>query len=188
MRRGLHPIVMIGLVIAAALPAQHLLLIGADLNGARVLYLPVLGFSLFWGFLVEGCPPGTGRALLTTGLVLFQLIALEHNLSIWREVAFLAQRTCEATGEELRRDPRNIVVYGLPATRKGIYFLQNGFRQCIAMTTGQDMNRVSILEDDPRVPQNARFFSWNDRSARLDEKAVLPARYPPARSNTHLHP
>ncbi len=39
------------LEIIAALPVEHLLLMGADLAGARVLYLPVLGLALFWGVL-----------------------------------------------------------------------------------------------------------------------------------------
>ena len=35
----------LGFVVLAALPAQHLLLIGTDLNGARVLYLPAVGLA-----------------------------------------------------------------------------------------------------------------------------------------------
>ena len=31
--------------LAAAIPVQHLLLIGPDLNGSRVLYLPSIGFA-----------------------------------------------------------------------------------------------------------------------------------------------
>lgn len=36
------------LELLAVLPVHHLLLMTADLAGARVLYLPVLGLTLFW--------------------------------------------------------------------------------------------------------------------------------------------
>ncbi|MDP9052795.1 MAG: hypothetical protein M3N93_00610 [Acidobacteriota bacterium] len=157
-------------VIAAALPAQHLLLIAPDLNGARVLYLPVLGLALFWGFLAEGCDYGIARILLPAGLLLFQLVALEHNLKIWRGVALLGQRTCKAMGAELSRDPRSIVVGGLPATWQGIYFLKNGFPQCVAINTRQSINRISVQEDNPAaVGPNARLFIWNNGTGRLEE-------------------
>jgi hypothetical protein len=44
-------------ILAAALPVQHLLLIGPDLSGSRILYLPVLGFGLFWAAIAERFPP-----------------------------------------------------------------------------------------------------------------------------------
>jgi hypothetical protein len=44
-------------ILAAALPVQHLLLIGPDLSGSRILYLPVLGFGLLWAAIAESFPP-----------------------------------------------------------------------------------------------------------------------------------
>jgi len=156
-------------VIAAALPVQHMLLVGPDLNGARVLYLPVLGMALFWGFLAEGCHARVARVLLPSGLLLFQVTALEHNLAMWRSVALLAQRTCNQMGTELSRDPRSVTVRGLPATWQGVYFLRNGFQQCVAMNTGQPMSRISLQEGNPKATPGVRLFSWNNLTERLEE-------------------
>ncbi len=162
-------------VIAAALPVQHMLLIGTDLNGSRVFYLPVLGLALFWGFLTEGCRPQRVRYLLICGLLLFQVTALEHNLAVWRGVALLAQRTCRQVGAELSRDPRNIAVRDLPPFWQGVYFLHSGFPQCVALNigqnrnTGQNINRVSLQDGAVNGTPGVRLFSWNDVTQRLDE-------------------
>jgi hypothetical protein len=143
-------------VIAAVLPAQHMLLIGQDLSGSRILYLPAIGFALFWALLAERSSP-----LLPIGLLLFQLAALEHNLKIWRDVALLSNRTCIAVGAGLRSDSRDIVVSELPNSLRGVYFLRNGFPQCVAITTGQSIDRIMVAEDNPQHAPDARFYKWN---------------------------
>jgi hypothetical protein len=152
-------------VALAALPAQHLLLIGTDLSGARVLYLPAVGLALFWGFAVDGCHWRFARYALPAGLLLFQTAALEHNLGIWRDIAFLSQRTCRALGAEMARDPRPVAVSNLPATRDGVFFLSNGFPQCVAINTGQGMDRIHVYD----TPADARRFRWSDETVRLEE-------------------
>ena len=96
-------------VIIAVLPAQHLLLIGADLSGARILYLPAAGLALFWGFALEGIEGARLQIALAAGLLAFQITALEHNLRIWRNVAIEAQRICRDFGREIASDPRPVV-------------------------------------------------------------------------------
>jgi hypothetical protein len=156
-------------VVVAALPVQHLLLIGDNLSGARVLYLPVLGLALFWGLIVGGRRPGATGFLLPAAVLAFQLVALEHNLDIWRGVAYLSQRTCKEMGAELARDSRNVVVHDLPATWNGVYFLKNGFPQCVALNTGQPIDRIAVQEDNPQVVTSARRFSWNSLTGRMEE-------------------
>ena len=146
-------------VIVAVLPAQHMLLIGQDLSGSRILYLPAIGFALFWALLAERSSP-----LLPIGLLLFQLAALEHNLKLWRDVTLLANRTCLAVGAKLQTDPRNIVVTDLPNTLRGVYFLRNGFPQCVAIETGQPIDRITVAEDTPEHTPDARFFKWNSHT------------------------
>ena len=157
------------ILLLSDLPVQHLLSMTADLAGARVLYLPVLGIALLWAILLEGCKPGLTRAALASGLLLFQLTALCHNLLIWRDVAFLSQKTCADIGAELRRDHRAIVVAGLPATWRGVFFLQNGFPQCVAANSDQNTDRLYVYDRARPGPTNARFFEWSSRTARLEE-------------------
>ncbi len=149
-------------VIAAVLPAQHLLLIGQDLSGSRILYLPAVGFALFFGLLAgNSAAPGALRVLLPAGLVLFQFATLKHNLEIWRDVALLSQRACVAVSAELKGDPRQIVVSNLPNSLRGVFFLRNGLPQCAAIATGEPIERIVVAEDTPEHAPDARFFRWN---------------------------
>jgi hypothetical protein len=152
-------------VIAAVLPAQHLLLIGQDLSGSRILYFPAIGFALFFGLLAENSTiPGVLRVLLPVGLLLFQFASLKHNLAIWRDVALLSQKTCVAVSTELKNDPRQIVVRNLPNSLRGVFFLRNGLPQCVAIETGEAPEKVLVAEDTPEHDPDARFFQWNTQT------------------------
>ena len=158
------------LAIAASLPVQHLLLLNQDLAGARVLYLPMLGVSLFWGFVLQQCKGRSTLILLATGLLVSQMIVLHHNLSIWREAAFLSQKTCRSLGEELKRTGDAAIVAGLPSIWHGIFFLRNGFSQCVAMNSGASADLVQVNDDTSSVPLHTRVFVWSPENNRLQEK------------------
>jgi hypothetical protein len=153
----------LALTLAAALPVQHLLLIGPDLAGARVLYLPTLGVALFWGTLLQHGKSAGVALVCASGLLLFQWTALEHNLLIRNDVAQLSRQTCLQAANELANDPRPIAVRGLPATRSGVFFLANGFPQCVAINGHhpQDAARVQVMNPA------ARSFVWDDAAQRL---------------------
>jgi hypothetical protein len=154
----------------AEVPVQHLLLMTADLAGSRVLYLPLIGMALFWAVLVEGCQWKGVQIAVSTGLLLFQFSALIHNLLTWREVAFLAQRTCRAAAEQIGADERPVVVRGLPQTLHGVFFLHNGFSECVHMNAQHPL-RASIYVDGEQPPQgNVRTFEWNNRTEELQLK------------------
>lgn len=159
------------LIFLAELPVQHLLLMTADLAGARVLYLPVLGLALFWGILVQGCQRSAIRHSLAAGLLLFQFIALNHNLAIWCQVAFLSQKTCRAIGAELARDPRPIIVRHLPETWHGVFFLRSGFAQCVSVNSPAADNRIYIEKEERPPSVESRIFSWNNSTGRFEELA-----------------
>ena len=172
-------LVAVAFILSASLPVQHLLLLGADLNGARVLYLPVLGFALLIGFLLQGCRSVARQLLIGLAILIFQCAALEHNLKIWRDVAFLAQRTCKSVGDELQRDPQAIEVIGLPAQLHGVFFLRNGFPECVAVNSGQSEERVVTSEDSRAVARpGMRIFRWNNRAEKLEEKFGLRSEVP----------
>ena len=128
----------IAFLLAAALPVEHLLMFQPDFAGARVLYLSVAGLAIFWGVLVDGAG---GRMRWVTGLALiaFNIAALEHNLTPWRTSPLAAEGVCRALGNEMTRDPRPIIASGLPERRDGVYFLANGFPECVEMNSGQPM-------------------------------------------------
>jgi hypothetical protein len=156
--------------VAAALPVQHLLLIGPDLAGARVLYLPALGVALFWGTLVQDCRSARIALGCAAGLLVFQACALEHNLRIWSEVAQLSRQTCLAAAKELASDPRPIAVSGLPATLNGVFFLANGFPQCVALNghDSSDAARIEVMNHAGTLGDgSARQFVWDRATLRL---------------------
>lgn len=159
----------LGLILAAALPVQHLLLIGPDFAGGRVLYLPTLGLALYWGVLFEGCDKPRLALAVGAAVLVFQWVALQHNLQLRTEAAHLSQGACAAIGEELRRDVRPILVEGLPRTWNGVYFLANGFVPCVAIQSGtpEAADRV-FVDSDPEQP-SPRIFTWNGAARMLVE-------------------
>jgi hypothetical protein len=157
------------LVIAAALPAQHLLLIGRELTGARVLYLPIAFTGLFWGVVAQGCPRPRMACIAACGLVAFQLVALEHQLRIWREVAFRAQGICRDFGQRVARDRRPVFVRNLPATFEGVFFLNDGFPECVAYNSREPLSDVHVDSREAIPPAGARIFAWNPGTGQIDE-------------------
>ncbi len=157
------------LVLAASLPIQHMLLIGPDLNGARVLYLPLLGFCLFWALLFERRSTSLlAGSLPVIRIIAAQVIYLEHNLRIWKDVASLSKHTCESFGRELGTDNRPVIVTSLPHKRNGVFFLSNGFPQCVALNSSITAENVQVLEVTPVSWQKSiRLFKWNDSTAKL---------------------
>jgi hypothetical protein len=159
----------LGLILAAALPVQHLLLIGPDFAGGRVLYLPTLGLALFWGVLFEGCDRPRLALVLGAALLVFQWVALQHNLWLRTEAAHLSQQTCAAMGDELRRDSRPILVEGLPRTWKGVYFLANGFIPCVAIQSRMPEAAARVFVGAGSDQPSLRIFTWNGSAGMLVE-------------------
>jgi len=158
-----HLLASLGLILAAALPVQHLLLIGPDFAGARVLYLPTLGLALFFGLVFEGCDKPGFAAILGACVLLFQWGALDHNLRVRTETAELSRRVCMALGEELRRDPRYVLAEELPRTWKGVYFLSTGFIPCVAIQSGDPeiADRLFVAPATTNTPLPWRIFKWS---------------------------
>ncbi len=155
--------------VCAALPAISLLLIGSDLAGARILYLPSVGAALLWASIAESVPHRKIAVALFSLLVLFQLTALEHNEAVWGSVARTAQQACVAAGAILRQNPQStLFALDLPRTRNGVYFLQNAFPACVAINADVDAGRIAVGNGipSPRKP-NQEVVVWNDALGRL---------------------
>lgn len=137
------------------------------MNGSRVLYLPVLGLALFWAVLVGSCNRSSVQKGFIVVLALSQFLMLDHNLRIWRRVADLSQQTCKALGGTLHSDACSALVRDLPAQWQGVYFLRNGFPQCVALNSGIEAGRIHVDDRRPPLP-GERVFVWNNGAARLD--------------------
>ncbi len=169
--RGSAAALLAGLAfsLAAALPVQHLLMFQTDFAGARVLYLPLAGLAIFWAALMEHSARGKLTWVTAAVLILFNVAALEHNLGPWRATPAAASAVCHDLGTELARDPRPVFVGGLPDRLRGVYFLSNGFPECVEMNSGQHAARVHVAGESETVSPGARVFRWNRERSRLDE-------------------
>jgi hypothetical protein len=158
-------------VLVAVIPVQHLLMFQQDFAGARVLYLPLAGLAIFWAAAMEGAAPGTLTWAMAAGLVAFNVAALEHNLGPWRTTPAAAAAVCGALGRELANDPRPVFVSGLPERLQGVYFLANGFPQCVEMNSGEAAGRVHLVGGSAGAgPVIGRRFVWNLERGRLEER------------------
>jgi hypothetical protein len=161
----------IAFLIAADIPVQHLLMFQPDLAGARVFYLPLAGLVIFWAALLEGSTQNKLKWALATALIAFNVTALEHNLLPWRTTPAAAATVCRALGRELANDPRPVFVSGLPDRMEGVYFLSNGFPECVEMNSGEPAARVRVASGSAEpAPPGARRFVWNHEKGGLEER------------------
>jgi hypothetical protein len=152
--------------LVAALPVQHLLLIGADLEKSRVLYLPSVGFALFLAAALETLREPKWRVPAAIAILVFQTASLEHNLAIWRGVAQIVEKTCDSVAASLAGNTRTVTVLDLPNVLRGVYFLHEGMPYCLEVAHEIDNRRVR--ED------NADFrLRWDPRSETLKEAGEM---------------
>jgi 4-amino-4-deoxy-L-arabinose transferase-like glycosyltransferase len=158
-------------LLAADIPVQHLLMFQPDFAGARVLYLPLAGLAISWAALLDRPAPEKLTWAMAAALIAFNVAALEHNLRPWRSTPAAAAAVCRALGQEMTSDPRPVFVSGLPDRLDGVYFLSNGFQECVEMNSGQPAARVHVVgESAETVPPTARRFDWNRKRGQLEER------------------
>jgi hypothetical protein len=135
----------LGFIAATAAPAVSLLLIGPDLEKARVLYLPAVGFCLLLATLAERLGP-PARAASVAIVLLFHAAVLWHNLTGWRRASEIAQSACETAAR-----CATPLITGLPRTWNGVYLFANGFPECVEMNRarGADESTLCRFAWDP---------------------------------------
>jgi hypothetical protein len=123
---------MLALTIGALSPAYHLALIGDNLNGSRILYLPAVGFCVLCAHLL--CmhlvrPRRLAAALLVvcTGAILL------HNLGAWHRNAVLANQVCAGATTQAPVHDLN-----------GVVFFANGYKECVEMNVGRPRGRPAL--------------------------------------------
>ena len=145
----------LGFTLAAAIPPVGQLLIGADLEKSRVLYLPSAGFCLFAAAAAQMAAPKI-RMIAAIAILAFQAVALRHNLTIWENVAEKSKAVCHAA--IACSNPESAA--GLPRTIDGVYFFANGFPECVRFEQVQH----------PEIPTHACSLAWDAQSQELRDQ------------------
>ncbi|HSW49848.1 MAG TPA: hypothetical protein VLH09_06710 [Bryobacteraceae bacterium] len=159
-RRALVSFVFFAMV--SLLPVLPFSLVGADLLGSRLYYLASVGFALLLAVALGGVEPRVLRAGAAAALLIFHFAALRHELRVWESVTGLAQRTCVAAAA-----PGSPALVGwLPDSIDGVFFLGNGFMECVDYYAGRRMGVQRTGRDGPAVPSGL-VFGWDPKQRRL---------------------
>jgi hypothetical protein len=135
-----------GFVLLAALPPLEQLLIGPDLQKSRELYLPLAGFCLLLASAADRSTTPV-RWIVTAVILGVNVAALQHNITIWQDVATTAQRTCQVASR--CSIGGNLSVRGLPGSLDGVYFLGVGFPECVGLQSDSVPPQVKLNGDQP---------------------------------------
>ena len=145
-----------------SLPVHQFLSIGPDLEKSRVLYFASIGFAM----MVAATASNYWAKLGIVSFLLFQTVALQHNLEIWKQVGYLAARTCEAGSTIMERNHRPLLVLDLPNVVDGVYFLHTGYPECVQMKSG--LRPLSSLSSkNPSFAVDWNVWQWQEASRQL---------------------
>jgi hypothetical protein len=147
----------------AAIPVQHLLLIGPDLNGARVLYLPSIGFAILVAFALQSVPQLRVTAVAALAILVFHLAALDDNLRFWARASYASEAACRQVGDAMLKTGKEATASDLPRTLDGVFFLQNGFEACVEWNSGvpADSVHVPYTAEAPTDNGDRLLFRWD---------------------------
>jgi hypothetical protein len=152
--------------VILALPVQHMLMIGPDLEKSRIVYLPSAAYALLIGFALSQLP-ARHAALAGTAFLLWNAAALQHNLDQWGRSAWTARASCEIVANALRNNDHVAQVTNVPNILDGVYFLYADVGPCADLTFGIPANRVREAgRSEEGIPPATLFFEW-DPAARL---------------------
>jgi hypothetical protein len=105
-------------ILISTIPVLSLLAGSPTLAGSRVLYLPAVWFAILIALALDGLKM-RARYAAAAIILLFQLVALQHNLGFWEAASARVKAAC-ATG-----------VPALPDWMDGVPVLANGKQECI---------------------------------------------------------
>ena len=148
----------LAMTLCAALPVQHLLLIGVDLANTRYVYLLSVGWATLWGAVLAGLRGW--RWPVMGWLIVLHLMIAQHNLRFWMDVSEEARHVCAAFGQAVASTGGTAVVSGLPQRKNGAVFLANGFPECVEMNAHLPEGRVSMF--------GTSNYVWNAATGRIE--------------------
>ena len=155
--------VPLAFVLVAVIPPLHMLAIGADLGNSRVVYLPAVGFCVFLALAIDAVNDSwrVGCAIV---FLLFQFMALQHNLSFWIDASAVVRTAC-AEAADAAGTSNKLLVSGLPADIRGVPAFANGFKHCVAINAGRPVD-IESVNDTRNIPQPGTIVLEWDRVAR----------------------
>ena len=166
----------LGFVLLASIPPLQQLLIGPGLDKARFLYLPAVGFCWLLAAVAAGLAQ-TQRRVVCAVILIFNVVALEYNLSAWRHVAALSRPACIAAASCAREHGNRLLAIGLPRWINGAYLFPLGFPDCtrIELTRLLDTPDAAPLEvtmrDAPPTAEEAAsdfcVLTWDPATEQL---------------------
>ena len=124
--------IFLSFTVLTAVPAIPQLLIGPDLQKARVLYLPAIGFALLvsasFASQYQISRKDMSIPALAMILVAFQLASLQHNLTAWKIASERVRLACYTVAR-----CKILTISTPPRSVNGVYFLANGFQECVGL-------------------------------------------------------
>jgi hypothetical protein len=161
-------------IVISVLPPLQQLLIGADLEKARYLYLPSVGFALLLASAAQSWErfPRWGVYAI---VVAFQAIALQQNLTAWDSAASKTLTACQVAAACNNEHGTRILAQGLPLKLDGVYFFKNGYPECVEMLKPAAGLRVDVRDAGPSgLAQYACVFNWDPvaRALRLVQRGT----------------
>ena len=154
-------------VVISVIPPLHLLGIGPDMWGSRILYLPSAGFCLLLALTVDGLPQ-PGRFIVPAVILAFNFTALQHNLDSWAYASSKVAPACEMAARSLGPSSQ-VTVAGIPRYIRGVPAFANGFEECVELRLGRDV-QASVLWDSrsAAAPANTTLLVWDPASEQLE--------------------
>ena len=154
----------LGLTVLGSLPALPQLLIGADMEKSRSLYLPSAGFSLLLGALAVG----KRRVICLAAIAAFHFAALQHNLRLWGEVSRLARQVCQQGAAAVAQVPGTITLQDLPQSINGVYFLKNCTADCLNRESRRSLGWICQQPPETCPAGSSLVLRWNAGRKRLE--------------------
>lgn len=156
-------VILAACTMGCAFPAVHLLAVGADLLGSRVMYLPAAAYGVFVAALIVSVRNTRLARGMAVCVVLFYMSTLAHNLGIWGRVATLAYRTCASAAPKLSGSIGGVAILGIPVAIDGVPFFANGFAECVALHDAAAPSQWTIthLPGNVTVKPGQRVLVWD---------------------------
>jgi hypothetical protein len=154
--------------LVAALPVYHLLLIDADLEKSRVVYLSSVGFGMMTAAVITGA--GQWRAAAAALLLLFQAGALRHNLATWDRVSRVHTRACSDLAAAMKTTPGPAIAADMPNVFDGVYMLNTGLPACLEVRHGIPETMLTVvptLEAARALDSSVPLYTWDKQAARI---------------------
>jgi hypothetical protein len=119
-----------GWVLLGTLPTVTFFFVGPDLQGARYLYLPSVGYAMLLAVMAGGASPATLRFVGTGALIVLALLGTagtRWHQSSWQRAAGVRDEVLSAARvNEQMRACHTVTIRDLPDIERGAYVFRNG--------------------------------------------------------------